>query len=77
MSEPYQLPPGTRDPLTPRDVAEVFRVNPVTVSRWADERWIDSFRTPGGHRRFPLADVQSALREGFQPRTSPDTPRSS
>ncbi len=32
-----------------------------TLRRWADEGRVPSFRTPGGHRRFRVVDVQQAL----------------
>ena len=54
-----------RDPqarlLTPGEVAHLFRVDPKTVTRWANEGRLPSIRTLGGHRRFPAAEVQSAL----------------
>jgi len=32
-----------------------------TVGKWADEGKLPSFRTPGGHRRFELADVEALI----------------
>lgn len=50
------------DPLlTPGEVAELWRVDPKTVTRWAAAGRIDSIRTPGGHRRFRLSDVLALL----------------
>lgn len=43
------------------EVAEIFRVNPKTVTRWAEQGKIPYFRTLGGHRRFYEADVLAAL----------------
>ncbi|HEX8866244.1 MAG TPA: BldC family transcriptional regulator, partial [Lentzea sp.] len=37
--------------LTPGEVANLFRVDPKTVTRWATAGRIGSIRTPGGHRR--------------------------
>ncbi|MGH9041218.1 MAG: BldC family transcriptional regulator [Acidimicrobiia bacterium] len=37
--------------LTPSEVAEMFRVNPKTVTRWARAGKISAIRTLGGHRR--------------------------
>jgi len=52
--------------LTPGEVGRLFRVDPKTVARWAQEGKIRSIRTLGGHRRFRLSDVQAALdREGL------------
>ncbi len=47
--------------LTPGEVAEVFRVDPKTVTRWAQAGKIPSILTPGGHRRFYAADVVRLL----------------
>lgn len=47
--------------LTPAEVAELFRVDPRTVTRWAVSGRLDSIRTPGGHRRFREKDVRDLL----------------
>lgn len=47
--------------LTPAEVAEIFRVDPKTVTRWANQGKISSIRTLGGHRRFPSAEVYALL----------------
>ncbi len=49
--------------LTPRQVADRFGVNPVTVRQWAARGLIGCVTTPGGHRRFPLAAVERFARE--------------
>jgi len=48
--------------MTPGEVANLFRVDPKTVSRWAISGRIPSLRTPGGHRRFRETDVRALLR---------------
>lgn len=48
--------------LTPGEVAELFRVDPKTVGRWAARGKLRYIRTPGGHRRFFEADVDQLLR---------------
>ena len=53
--------PGTERLLTPGEVAEMFRVDPKTVTRWASGGRIGSIRTPGGHRRFKEAEVKALL----------------
>lgn len=58
------------DVMYPSEVARVFRVDPKTVSRWAEQgRFpaLDSgapgaFKTPGGHWRFRAAAVDAVLR---------------
>ena len=37
-------------------------MSPKTVSRWAQEGMLPYFRTLGGHRRYPDAEIR-ALRE--------------
>ena len=56
--------------LTPGEVAGIFRVDPRTVTRWAEAGRIASVRTPGGHRRFREAEIKGLLRgerEGGEP----------
>ncbi len=47
--------------LTPGEVAQLFRVDPKTVTRWAAAGRISSIRTPGGHRRFRETEVRALL----------------
>ena len=47
--------------LTPGEVAVLFRVDPKTVTRWAQAGRIASIRTIGGHRRFRASDVERFL----------------
>lgn len=50
------------DPLlTPAEVAALFRVDPKTVTRWAQAGKISSIRTLGGHRRFRRSEVLALL----------------
>ncbi len=48
--------------LTPAEVAELFRVNPKTVTRWARSGKISAIRTLGGHRRFRRDEIEAQLR---------------
>lgn len=48
--------------LTPAEVARIFRVDPKTVTRWADSGKLHSIRTIGGHRRYRLEDLLPHLR---------------
>jgi excisionase family DNA binding protein len=47
--------------FTPGMVAELFKVDAKTVSRWAHSGKLPSFKTPGGHHRFKKKDVDKFL----------------
>lgn len=47
----------------PSEVAQLFRVNPKTVTRWERAGKITAVRTLGGHRRFLASEVQRRLEE--------------
>lgn len=47
--------------LTPAEVAVMFKVDPKTVTRWANSGKLRATRTPGGHRRFLEAEVRALL----------------
>ena len=53
----------TNDLLTPTEVADLFRVNPKTVTRWAKSGKISAIRTLGGHRRFSATEILKHLDE--------------
>ncbi len=53
--------------LTPAEVAALFRVDPKTVTRWANQRRIRSIRTLGGHRRFWEHEVRALLEQPDEP----------
>ena len=48
--------------LTPREVAELFGVDPKTVTRWAKAGKLTSIRTLGGHRRYRESEVRELLK---------------
>lgn len=56
--------------LKPEEVADLFRVDPKTVTRWVKagrfpaDAWL---RTPGGHNRFRESKIYEML-EGFDGR---------
>lgn len=41
-----------------RHAADILGVHPATVRNWADKGELPARRTPGGHRRFRMADLQ-------------------
>jgi excisionase family DNA binding protein len=47
--------------LTPSEVADMFRVNPKTVTRWARTGRLRAIKTIGGHRRYRLSEVRKAV----------------
>lgn len=52
--------------LTPADVGALYRVDRVTVKRWAREGRLNGamFRTPGGHYRFHESAILALLNGG-------------
>jgi len=51
----------------PAEVAAIFRVDPKTVTRWANSGKLASVRTLGGHRRFRQSEVQRLFDAGEGP----------
>lgn len=49
--------------FTPRQVARGLGVSESSVKRWIDAQRLPAYRTPGGHRRVPLAAVVRFARE--------------
>ena len=45
------------DLLTLKAAAEHLGVHPVTLRRWSEDGKIETIRTPGGHRRFPMSEI--------------------
>lgn len=43
--------------LTAGEVAELFKVDPKTVTRWAQAGKLPHFKTLGGHRRFNEEEI--------------------
>ena len=61
--------------MTPGEVANLFRVDPKTVTRWAERGLLNSIKTPGGHNRF-FQDEVHVLLEGGDPDSIEDKPAS-
>lgn len=53
----------TKEWLSLTETCELLGVHPTTLRRWVDAGEIPCFRTPGGHRRFRLAEL-TAWMEG-------------
>ena len=51
--------------LTPAEVAGLFRVDPKTVTRWANSGKLTSLRTLGGHRCYRESEVRNLLETAF------------
>ena len=47
--------------LTPAEVAALFRVDPKSVTRWANTGKLTSLRTLGGHHRYRESEVRNLL----------------
>lgn len=50
--------------MGPGQVAELFHVDPKTVTRWAKTGKLKSVRMPSGRYRFWLSDVLAILEDG-------------
>jgi excisionase family DNA binding protein len=59
---------------TPAEVANMFRVDPKTVTRWAKLGRLQAVRTLGGYRRYRASEVTFLLTGAIpeQQRTSDD-----
>ena len=55
------LPREADEMMRGSEVAALLRVDPKTVTRWAQDGRIASIRTPGGHRRYRRSDVDMVL----------------
>ncbi len=51
--------------MTATQVAKVFVVDPKTVTRWATNGDLHTFRTPGNHRRYHRAEIERRVLRGM------------
>lgn len=58
--------PAAETLLTPREVADLFGVDPKTVTRWAKAGKLTSIRTLGGHRRYRKSEVDELRANYFK-----------
>lgn len=49
--------------LTLSEASDLLGIHHTTLRAWADRGEIPVFRTPGGHRRFRLADLRAFLQD--------------
>ena len=49
---------NSTDKLTTSQAAQLLRVSPSTLKRWAEAGNVPSERTSGGHRRFQRRDLE-------------------
>jgi excisionase family DNA binding protein len=47
--------------LTPGEVADLFREDPKTINRWAQQGRLPAIHTLGGHRRYRSSDIEPHL----------------
>lgn len=62
-TEPALTGVAQRQWLTLKDASDFLGVHFTTLRSWADNGEIQVFRTPGGHRRFSVADLRRFLDE--------------
>ena len=51
-----------KEVLSPKDLAAAIGVSESSLKRWADKGEVRSTRTPGGHRRIPIAEAIRFIR---------------
>ncbi len=53
--------PSSADLLSLSEAAAILSVHPATLRRWADQGDVLVMITPGGHRRFPRAEIERLM----------------
>ena len=66
---------GSSDWVTLNRACEVLGVDESTLRRWADAGRLRVYRTPGGHRRFSLANLQEMVAGDGRHRNSDEVER--
>ena len=62
---------GHKDWLNLSDAAAILGVHPSTLRAWSDRGDVPAHRTPGKHRRFRRADIESWAESRREAHTSP------
>jgi excisionase family DNA binding protein len=67
----FREPTANRDPewLTLGQAARFLGVAQSTIRKWSDQGRVPAFYTPGGHRRYRLADLETFLARSGPGRT--------
>jgi excisionase family DNA binding protein len=60
--------PSRHKRLTLEQASDRLGVHPTTLRRWVDDGQVDAFLTPGGHRRFSMADLERFEQEHHRTR---------
>ena len=72
MTKPF---PDPERMLSLKEAAERLGVHPATLRRWADRGDVEVRLTAGGHRRFPLSEIERVGRRSGEA-SSPSKSRS-
>ena len=59
--------------LSSSEAGELLGVHQTTLRRWADAGEVPCFRTPGGHRRFRAADLETWMKGRQSTALTPQT----
>jgi excisionase family DNA binding protein len=72
MREMTTMDPRTTSPLglSTSQAAHALGVSLGTIRRWSDMGYLESYRTPGGQRRFSNEQIQQFL-HSLQPTATP------
>src|SRR5689334_21050088 len=57
--------------FTTHEVSRLLHVNPRSVINWIEQNLLESYRTPGGHRRIRREDLLAFLRKHKIPMPAP------
>jgi excisionase family DNA binding protein len=60
--------------LSTSQAAEALGVSLGTIRRWSDMGYLESYRTPGGQRRFSLEQIEQFVTSLQPERSRPDAP---
>jgi excisionase family DNA binding protein len=61
--------------LNVSDAAELLGVSAASLRKWSDQGLVPVYRTPGGQRRYSLADLEDFLASMRQPALNQAVPR--